>query len=53
MIFCSDTVAEKLTGYIESESDQKHMLDILQIEAIGIKTLMPNLIAKTLLGETV
>ena len=29
------------------------MLDILQIEEIGIKTLLPNLIAKTLLGETV
>ena len=52
-IFCSDTVAEKLTGCIESESKQKHMLDILQIEEIGIKTLLPNLIAKTLLGETV
>ena len=46
-------VAEKLTGCIESESKQKHMLDILQIEEIGIKTLLPNLIAKTLLGETV
>ena len=29
------------------------MLDILQIEEIGIKTLLPNLIAKTLLGETI
>ena len=47
------SVAEKLTGCIESESKQKHMLDILQIEEIGIKTLLPNLIAKTLLGETV
>ena len=52
-IFCSDTEAEKLTGCIESESKQKHMLDILQIEEIGIKTLLPNLIVKTLLGETV
>ena len=52
-IFCSDTEAEKLTGCIESESKQKNMLDILQIEEIGIKTLLPNLIAKTLLSETV
>ena len=29
------------------------MLDILKIEEIDIKTLLPNLIAKTLLGETV
>ena len=40
-------------GCIESESKQRHILDDFQIEEISIKTLRPNLNAKTLHGETV
>jgi PAS domain S-box-containing protein len=46
-------VAEKLTGWNESESKQENVLDILQLEETGVKTLLPDLIAKTLVGETV
>ena len=46
-------VAEKLTGWNESESKQENVLDILQLEETGVKTLLTDLIAKTLVGETV
>ena len=46
-------VAERLTGYKESDSIQSNISDILQIEGIVEKNFIPNLISKTLEGETV
>jgi len=46
-------VAERLTNCNESESKQKNLLDVLKIEEIDNKTILPKLISKTLEGETI
>ena len=53
LITSMNPVAERLTGWNRSVSKEKRLLDILQIEEIGVKALLHDLIAKTLVGETV
>jgi len=50
LITSMNPVAERLTGWNRSVSKEKRLLDILQIEEIGVKALLHDLIAKTLVA---